>query len=243
LPTASKTPVERARAGLAEMKAKIALLVNESNALDVKDQKSFERATEMRGQLKTLTKKLKDEGEKYYKPSYKVYKECLNFVNSLIFPLEKQEKEIAKKQNDYGYQELLRKRKEEEEARQKAAAIQTEIDKKQAEIDRRAKKRATEEGSDYTESAPIKVEMPVVPKTVTAKTEHGTVKVEPMLKHEIIDLSSDKIKDFIIKFCAPAYRTLADTAIKKAIEAGAIDIEGAEGIRVFETADTRHRRR
>ena len=106
-------------------------------------------------------------------------------------------------------------------------------EKKTAKIERRAP----------VEFAPIIVDKPVVPKTVAVKTAHGSAKTKAVLEHTITDLKSAFLLDLILTHCQPAFKTLADVAVKKAIKAGALGVAGGPGITVEEKYRASHRRR
>jgi len=240
---AKKDPVEMARAILEKFEGKIAFMHGEAEELEIKTDKDFNRAVEMRGQGKTLAKMVIDTVEKYSKPLWHEYKRVKNLEKPVTEPLTKTDNLLKKKMDDFAYLALLIKRKAEQKAREAAADLQAKIDKEQAEQAAAERAAAKKEKREAVIPASIVVDMPVVPQTVAAKTEHGSVSLKMVLKGEITDLESDFVFKLVLAEVRPAYKTLAETALKKAIKAGAVGIKGGPGVVVKEVADSQHRRR
>jgi len=240
---AKKDPVELARAVLAAFDEQIAAMHNEAAELEIKTDIDFNRAVEMRGQAKTLKKKIVEAAEQFSKPLYQKYKSVKNLETSITGPLDDTDKTLKKKTDDFAYIKLLAERKREQEAREQAAALQAKIDAEQESQAERERAAAKKEKREAIIPDRIVVDVPVVPAKVAAKTEHGIVNVKMVLKGEVTDLESDFVFKLVLAQTRAGYKTLAETALKKAISAGAIGLAGGPGVEVREVADTQHRRR
>jgi hypothetical protein len=215
----------------------------EAEELEVKADADFNRAVEMRGQGKTLAKQIVEAAEAFSKPLWKEYKKIKNLETSITEPLAETDNLLKKKTDDFALIKLLEQRKADQKAKAAAAALQATIDaeqEKQAAAERAAAKK---EKREVVVPEPIVVDVPVVPQTVAAKTEHGSVSLKMVLKGEITDLESGFVFKMVLSEVRVAYKTLAETALKKAIKAGAVGIKGGPGVTVREVAETQHRRR
>ena len=240
---AKKDPVELARAVLAAFDEQIAAMHNEAAELAIKNDADFNQAVEMRGQAKTLKKKIVEAAEQFSKPLYQKYKSVKNLETSITGPLDETDSTLKKKTDDFAYLKLLAERKREQEAREQAAALQAKIDAEQRAQAERERAAAKNEKREAVIPDRIVVDVPVVPVKVAAKTEHGSVSVKMVLKAEITNLASEFVFTTVLNQCRAAYKTLAETALKKAISAGAVGLAGGPGVDVREVADTQHRRR
>jgi hypothetical protein len=238
-----KDPVELARAILVKFEGKIAFMHGEAEELEIAADADFNRAVEMRGQGKTLAKQIVEAAEQFSKPLWKKYKEIKNLETSITAPLAETDKLLKKKTDDFAYIKLLAQRKAEQKAREEAAKLQAKIDAEQRAQAAAERAAAKKEKRAAVIPEPIVVDVPVVPQAVAAKTEHGSVSLKMVLKGEITDLESDFVFKMVLAELRVAYRTLAETALKKAIKAGAVGIKGGPGVTVREVAETQHRRR
>ena len=238
-----KDPVELARAVLAAFDEQIAAMHNEAAELEIKTDNDFNQGVEMRGQGKTLKKKIVEAAERFSKPLYQEYKSVKNLETSITGPLDDMDTTLKKKTDDFAYLKLLAERKREQEAREQAAALQAKIDAEQRAQAERELKAAKKEKREAIIPDRIVVDVPVVPQKVAAKTEHGSVNVKMVLKGEITDLESDFVFKLVLAQTLAGYKTLAEAALKKAISAGAVGLAGGPGVEVREVADTQHRRR
>jgi hypothetical protein len=237
-----KDPVELTKAILEKSNGKIGVMHGEAENLEIKTDADFNKGVEMRGQVKTLIKKLVDVVEGVSKPLYRKYKAVSN-LKSATDPLVKIDNILKKKTDDFALLKLLAQRKADQKAKAAAAALQATIDAEQEKIAAAERVAAKKEKRAAVIPEPIVVDVPVLPQTVAAKTEHGSVSLKMVLKGEITDLGSDFVFKMVLAEVKVAYRTLAETALKKAIKAGAVGIKGGPGVTVREVAETQHRRR
>jgi len=238
-----KDPVEMARAILKKFDGKIAYMHGEAEELEIKTDADFNRAVEMRGQGKTLAKQIVEAAEGFSKPLWAEYKKIKNLETSITAPLTETDKLLKKKSDEFAYLKLLEQRKAEQKAREEAAKLQAKIDAEQAKQAEAERKSAKKEKRAAVIPEPIVVDVPVVPQTVAAKTEHGSVSLKMVLKGEITDLESDFVFRMVLSEGRAGYLALAKAALKKAIKAGAVGIKGGPGVTVREVAETQHRRR
>lgn len=240
---AKKDPVAVARAAMAKGLEEIGRIKNESDVFEIKSEGDLQLAVELQGQAKTILKRLTDSGESYYKPHFDTYKQIRNIVTATIEPLNDAIKILKQKSDQFAYQLEVQRREAEAKARAEAAALQAKIDKEVAEQRAAEAKAAKAEKREPVEMPPIVVDTPVIPKEIKAKTEHGSIKVSMVLRHEVTELESEYLFGLVLAYCRPAYKTMVDQACKKAIKAGALGVAGGPGVMVREEADTQHRRR
>lgn len=218
-------------------------LLNQADTLVIEDNDGLLSATELQGKIKNASKEIKEAGEKLYKPLFIKYKAILNVVNAALSDYDKRVKLIQGKLNSFATLQENERRKKAQEAQEQAAKLQKKLDDDAAALAKKAKKTAKSIGETYTAPSRIVVNMPVIPKTIEAVTEHGTSKLDPVLVPEITDYATDYIRQAMIDYCYPAFKTLAMQAVKKAIKAGALGINGADGVTVTEKTEVKHRRK
>lgn len=221
----------------------LAKTLNEADALVIADNDGLLTATELQGQIKKALKEIQTAGELLYKPRYNEYKAILNVINAAKSEPEKRVKSLQSKMDSFATLQEMERRKKERAALDAAAALQKKLDAEQAAINERARAAAKKEKKKFVAPERVIVDAPIIPRTIEARTEHGSAKLDSELIAEITDYNSDYIIQCMFDYCWPAFKTLALTAIKKAIKAGALGIAGADGVTVTEKTTVKHRRK
>ena len=243
LPEKTKGAVDLVRHKMIEGDQRIQLMKKEADALAVKDDETFVRASEMIGQTKNLKKFLEDAVNEIIKPLYQEYKKGRNILTERTGKLDAIIKAIQGKADAHAYKLEMQRREEERKAREAAAKLQAELDKAQRAAEAAERKAAKAEKRDPVKYEPIVVDTPVVPKEIKLKTESSSAKIEMVLVPTIEDPKAEYVIDKILYYFESQFMDLALKAAIKAIKAGAIGLKGAPGIKVEEKAVTRHRRR
>lgn len=217
--------------------------LNRADEIVINSNEDLIEATDLQGRLKKGQKAIVETGQKYYKPFFDQYKTILNITNAAKSHVEPRVKALQVKMDSFATLQELERRKKEQEARDAAAELQRKIDAEEAELAKKEKATAKKSGVKYKAAPRIVVDAPVIPRTVEAKTEHGTSKLEDVLVGEATDYKSDFLRQLMIDYCMPAFKTMAQTAINKAIKAGALGKKGAPGIKVTKKTQVKHRRK
>jgi hypothetical protein len=244
---ATQTPVVDvvvvARNAVTVKEGALAKDLNRADEITVENNEDLLEATDLQGRLKTGLKAVQTAGEKYFKPFFNQYKSILNITNTAKSHVEPRIKKLQNKMDSFATLQEVERRKKEQEAKDKAADLQKKIDDEAAELARKAKATAKKSKAVYVPPPRIVVDAPVIPKTIEARTEHGTSKLDTVLIGEVTDFNSDFVRQLMIDYCMPAFRTLAQVAVDKAINAGALGLKGADGVTVTEKTTVKHRRK
>jgi hypothetical protein len=167
-----------------------------------------------------------------YDPYYQFYKKLLNLKTSVIEPLKRIPAIGNKKTQQFAYQVEMDRRAAQAKADLAAAEFQ-------AKLDAEAKKSKVK--------APVvpvfkdKLQQ-VVPEALEAvKTESGTMSISMVWDAEIENMNDPGLLSWVLRLAPGEYKKAIDKVLKIALRDGVR--EGIPGIKFFERAETKHRKR
>ncbi len=221
--------VEHGRQLMDSFKLKTGKMFNKVENFEVKSNEDMATMTEMVGQAKDLAGQIEKAAKAIYDPYYQFYKKMLNLKNTVIDPLKRIPGIGQKKTNDYAYQVEMDRRAKQAEADRKAKAFQ-------AKLDAEAKKKNVR---------PVVVPVPlkqVIPeKQAPIKTESGTMSIGMVWDAQLTDMEDPGLLEWVLRLAPMEYKKALEKVMKVALRDGVR--EGIPGVRFFERAETKHRRR
>lgn len=222
---------------------KIESMRTEAIALEIKSDNDFSRAIEMVGQCKKLKKMLEDAVNNHIKPLWDEWKSGKNILTATTSKIDAVQKIPQGKADAYAHEIEMARRKKQQEAEAEARKLQQRLDAEQREREAAERKAAKAEKRKPVYQAPIVVDKPVIEKEVKIKTESAAATIETYLDAEIQNLGSKFVLQMVMNYKRKQYLDLAEKALKAAIKAGVLGINGADGVKVVEKTKTGTRRR
>jgi hypothetical protein len=235
------------RVAIVRYEKEIGKLYNTVDAFEVKSNEDMVTITEMIGQAKELSGLIEKAAKAVYDPYYQFYKKLLNLKTSVIEPLKRIPGIGNKKTQQFAYQVEMDRRAAQAEADKKAREFQAKLDAEakavQDKLDAEAKK------NKKKAPAPIKApvipvyNMPqVVPEALEAvKTESGSLAISMVWDAEIENMNDPGLLSWVLRLAPGEYKKAIDKVLKVALRDGVR--EGIPGIKFFERAETKHRKR